>query len=57
MHMTKEKMMTEDVFVQETTVPCEGNGDAIGHPRVYLDLTKDGEAVCPYCSRHFIYKA
>ena len=24
------------------------------HPRVYLPLAKDTEAVCPYCSTHYI---
>ncbi|MDH5433661.1 MAG: zinc-finger domain-containing protein [Gammaproteobacteria bacterium] len=23
------------------------------HPRVYLDLAKNGEANCPYCGNHF----
>lgn len=23
------------------------------HPRVYLDVTTTGEAVCPYCSAHY----
>ncbi|WP_456372743.1 zinc-finger domain-containing protein [Thiolapillus sp.] len=24
------------------------------HPRVYLPIEKTGEAVCPYCSTHYI---
>ncbi len=24
------------------------------HPRVYLPITKNGEAVCPYCSTRYI---
>lgn len=23
------------------------------HPRVFLDLSKTGEATCPYCSAHY----
>ncbi|MGB5648516.1 MAG: zinc-finger domain-containing protein [Sedimenticolaceae bacterium] len=23
------------------------------HPRVYLPIEKDGEAVCPYCGAHY----
>jgi len=23
------------------------------HPRVYLDLSKTGSAVCPYCGAHY----
>lgn len=24
------------------------------HPRVFLDLAHTGEAVCPYCSAHYV---
>ena len=24
------------------------------HPRVYLPIEKTGEAVCPYCSAHYV---
>ena len=48
-------MIEEKVTVQASTVACEGNDPALGHPRVYLTF-RDGarEIVCPYCSRHFI---
>ena len=26
------------------------------HPRVFLDVTKQGEALCPYCGTKFVYK-
>jgi uncharacterized Zn-finger protein len=26
------------------------------HPRVFLDVTKTGEAVCPYCSTRYVLK-
>lgn len=26
------------------------------HPRVFLDVTSTGEAVCPYCSTHYVFK-
>ncbi len=26
------------------------------HPRVYLDATKTGEVVCPYCSTQYVFK-
>lgn len=25
------------------------------HPRVYLDVTSSGEAVCPYCSARYLF--
>lgn len=26
------------------------------HPRVFLDITHDGKAVCSYCSAHYVLK-
>jgi uncharacterized Zn-finger protein len=25
------------------------------HPRVTLDVTSSGEAMCPYCSTHYVF--
>ena len=35
---------------------CCPSNDADGanlHPRVFLPIEKTGEAVCPYCGKHF----
>jgi uncharacterized Zn-finger protein len=26
------------------------------HPRVFLDIVHTGEAVCPYCSAHYVFQ-
>ena len=26
------------------------------HPRVFLDVVKEGNALCPYCGTKYIYK-
>jgi len=26
------------------------------HPRVFLDVVKEGRALCPYCGTTFVYK-
>ena len=26
------------------------------HPRVFLDVVKQGQALCPYCGTKFVYK-
>ena len=26
------------------------------HPRVFLDVTRKGEALCPYCGTTYVYK-
>jgi len=46
-------MSFETVYTKETRVSCKGTEDA-GHPIVYLELSKKGETVCPYCSKVFI---
>ncbi len=40
------------ISIYDDTVFCCGD-DATGHPGVFLDLTKKGRAVCPYCSQIF----
>jgi uncharacterized Zn-finger protein len=46
----------EIIEVETTTVACDGGGGPLGHPRVYLTLSKDGEIECPYCSRKYVLK-
>ncbi|MCW8834913.1 MAG: zinc-finger domain-containing protein [Rhodospirillales bacterium] len=43
----------EPIIVETATVSCDGGGGPLGHPTVYLTI-KDGETVCPYCSRRFV---
>ena len=42
--------------VETTTVACDGGDGPLGHPRVYLTLSRDGEIECPYCSRKYVLK-
>lgn len=46
----------ETVEVEELTVACDGNGGALGHPKVYLTM-QNGRVECPYCDRLFVLKA
>jgi uncharacterized Zn-finger protein len=46
----------ETSSVYTPTAACDGGKGALGHPTVYLDVAKKGEATCPYCSRHFVLK-
>ena len=45
---------SETVEINEMVAACSGSGGALGHPRVYLNLTPHGRAECPYCSRVFV---
>jgi uncharacterized Zn-finger protein len=44
----------EIVHVDSSVVACNGDGGALGHPKVYLNLGPDGKVECPYCSRLFV---
>ena len=44
----------EPIEVETPTVGCDGGGDPMGHPMVYLTINDGGETVCPYCSRRFV---
>ena len=45
----------EKIKVKEKIIGCDG-GEDFGHPLVYLNLSKNGKQVCPYCSRLYILK-
>ena len=37
-------------------LPDAGHAAVVAHPRVFLDVAKDGEALCPYCGTQYVYK-
>ena len=47
----------ETIEVTEDRVACDGGGGPLGHPKVFMTLGEDGEAVCGYCGRVFVKKA
>ena len=36
---------------------CIGALPPFDHPHVFIDMGSDSEAVCPYCSTHYVYDA
>lgn len=46
----------EIVEVENSKVACEGEGGALGHPRVFLNMGDKREIDCPYCGRRFVLK-
>ena len=48
------------VEVEEKDLPlhCPQPGTELwkGHPRVFLDVAKEGKVLCPYCGTTYIYK-
>lgn len=53
---TPPAQMPEKVLVDVHRVQCEGVGGALGHPRVYLEMSEAGSVKCPYCDRLFILR-
>jgi uncharacterized Zn-finger protein len=47
----------ETVEVTTASVACDGGPGADGHPKVFLNLAKDGQIDCPYCGKRFVLKA
>ncbi len=46
----------ETVLVDATRVSCEGQGGALGHPRVWYVIGEAGFVECKYCDRRFVRK-
>ena len=51
---------TDPVFVTPKDIPvfCPNPGMPLwsSHPRVFLDITDEGEAKCPYCGTIYILR-
>ena len=41
--------------VTQSRFACDGGGGALGHPKIYLDLSRSGRVDCPYCGRRFAF--
>jgi len=46
----------ETETVTKTRIACDGGPGPSGHPKVYLNLTKEGHIDCPYCGKRFVLK-
>ena len=42
------------VVINDTHTWCDGGGDALGHPKVYINLDKPEIGVCGYCGKSFV---
>ena len=40
-------------LVKSNIVNCDGKTKSDGHPRIYLEVSKDKVTICPYCSVKF----
>jgi uncharacterized Zn-finger protein len=47
----------EVVVVRSKRVACDGDGGALGHPRVWLEMGDANFVECLYCDRRFVLGA
>jgi uncharacterized Zn-finger protein len=47
----------ETIEIDAMMAACDGGGEPMGHPKVYLSLAPSGRVECPYCSRLFVSRA
>ncbi|OYX48269.1 MAG: hypothetical protein B7Y90_11095 [Alphaproteobacteria bacterium 32-64-14] len=46
----------EVVVVATKKVACDGGGGALGHPKVWYDMSEEDHVECKYCDRVFALK-
>ncbi|MEZ6030120.1 MAG: zinc-finger domain-containing protein [Hyphomonadaceae bacterium] len=46
----------EVIVVSTKKVSCDGGGGALGHPKVWYDMSEQDYAECKYCDRVFALK-
>ena len=46
----------EKIFIGVRELNCMGARPPFDHPHVYLDMGKDDEIVCPYCSTLYVFE-
>ena len=56
--MSTDTVRQVEVSEKELPLHCPTPGEPLWsrHPRVFLDVVKYGEALCPYCGTKFVYK-
>ena len=54
----KDKSRVVEVAAKDLPLHCPLPGSPLWarHPRVFLDVLKSGEAYCPYCGTHYLFK-
>jgi uncharacterized Zn-finger protein len=53
-HTAQPASAPEIVTVHSRRIACDGVGDALGHPRVYLEMGDEPFVECLYCDRRFV---
>ncbi|MCK9260494.1 MAG: zinc-finger domain-containing protein [Azoarcus sp.] len=55
--MTDNKARTVEVTAHDLPLHCPRSDSPLWaqHPRVFLDVLKEGTATCPYCSTKYVF--
>ena len=53
----QDKAQAIQVTTKDLPLHCPQPGAPLWarHPRVFLDVLKEGEAICPYCSAKYVF--
>ena len=54
---SKPRASIEKIIVHGHRVACDGGGGVLGHPKVWYEMSQDGEVECLYCGRVFVQAA
>jgi uncharacterized Zn-finger protein len=46
----------EKIVVTTTKIACDGGGGALGHPKVWYDMSENDWVECKYCDRLYVLK-
>ena len=58
MAASQEQLRQVEVTARELPVHCPMPGTPVWrmHPRVFLDVARTGEMMCPYCGTTYVFK-
>jgi uncharacterized Zn-finger protein len=45
------------IEIGTTEFMCVGEKPPFDHPHIFIDMGKDNETVCSYCSTHYVFNA
>ncbi len=45
----------EDIFIGVKAFECMGASPPYDHPHIYLDMGRETQIICPYCSTRFLF--
>ena len=56
--MSNDKAREVEVGAKDLPLHCPMSGSPLWarHPRVFLDVARQGESRCPYCGTLYVYK-